>query len=53
MLRNKVVNIVHKKPAETKDAFSTALFSGAKYRYDKPDKWPELVALLKEIMPVI
>lgn len=31
MLRDNVVNIVHKKPAETKDAFSATLFSGAKY----------------------
>lgn len=47
MLRDNVVNIVHKKPAETKDAFSATLFSGAKYRYDKPDQWPELVKKVK------
>lgn len=48
MLRDKVVNIVHKKPAATKDAFSATLFSGAKYRYDSPDKWPELVQVVKK-----
>lgn len=53
MLRNKVVNIVHKKPADAKDAFSATLFSGAKYRYDEPDKWPELVQLVEGMVPVI
>ena len=47
MLRDNVVNIVHKKPAETKDAFSATLFSGAKYRYDKPEQWPDLVVSVK------
>ncbi len=53
MLREKVVNIVHKKPAKTKDAFSATLFSGAKYRYDKPSQWPELVAVVKKSLPTI
>lgn len=53
MLRDNVVNIVHKKPAETKDAFSATLFSGAKYRYDKPEQWPELVEIVKKSVPVI
>ncbi|NOQ73968.1 MAG: Cj0069 family protein [Crocinitomix sp.] len=53
MLRNKVVNIVHKKPAQTKDAFSATLFSGAKYRYDSPDKWPELVQLVDDSLRTI
>lgn len=53
MLRNKVVNIVHKKPAEDADAFSATLFSGAKYTYETPDKWPELVQIVKENVPVI
>ena len=26
--------VVHKKPADSADAFSATLFSGAKYRYD-------------------
>ncbi|MCT4630477.1 Cj0069 family protein [Winogradskyella sp.] len=53
MLREKVVNIVHKKPAEGKDAFSATLFSGAKYRYDKPDQWPELVNAVEKSLPTI
>lgn len=53
MLRDKVVNVVHKKPANTKDAFSATLFSGAKYRYDKPEKWPELVGLVEKMVPII
>lgn len=43
MLRDKPVNVVHKKPAEDADAFSATLFSGAQYRYDAPDEWLELV----------
>lgn len=43
MLRDTVVNVVHKKPADDVDAFSATLFSGAKYRYDEPEKWPDLV----------
>lgn len=53
MLRDNVVNIVHKKPAETKDAFSATLFSGAKYRYDKPEQWPELVESVTNSLPII
>ena len=43
MLRNKPVNVVHKKPADSEDAFSATLFSGAQYRYDAPEDWEELV----------
>lgn len=43
MLRDKPVNVVHKKPAEDADAFSATLFSGAKYRYDAPEDWATLV----------
>ncbi|MCA9211938.1 MAG: Cj0069 family protein, partial [Planctomycetales bacterium] len=53
MLRNSVVNIVHKKPAESPDAFSATLFSGAKYSYESPDKWPDLVALVNKNVSVI
>jgi len=45
--------VVHKKPAEGADSFSATLFSGAKYRYDKPDKWPDLVAMLTDSLPMI
>jgi hypothetical protein len=53
MLRNKVVNIVHKKPAESPDAFSATLFSGAKYSYESPEQWPTLVDIVNKNIPVI
>lgn len=53
MLRDTVVNVVHKKPADTADAFSATLFSGAKYRYDKPEQWPDLVDSVKKALPLI
>ncbi|UTW63148.1 Cj0069 family protein [bacterium SCSIO 12741] len=53
MLRDNVVNIVHKKPADTKDAFSATLFSGAKYRYDQPEQWPDLVKSIKGSLKTI
>lgn len=53
MLRNKVVNIVHKKPADAPDAFSATLFSGAKYSYETPDQWPELVEIVHKNVSVI
>lgn len=37
------VFVVHKKPAEGGDNFSATLFSGAKYTYDQPAAWQELV----------
>jgi len=43
----------NKKPAKTKDAFSATLFSGAKYRYDSPQKWPKFVQLAESMVPVI
>lgn len=43
MLRDKPINVVHKKPAEDADAFSATLFSGAHYRYDSPEDWATLV----------
>lgn len=48
MLRKTPVNVVHKVPAKTPDAFSATLFSGAKYTYDKPEKWPELIELINK-----
>ena len=47
------VFIVHKKPAEGGDNFSATLFSGAKYTYDKPESWPELLEMFKKARPVI
>jgi len=45
--------VVHKKPAEGGDAFSATLFSGAKYTYDAPEKWADLVELFQKSLPVI
>lgn len=36
MVGDKPIFVVHKKPADTEDAFSATLFSGAKYIYDRP-----------------
>ncbi|WP_018296978.1 Cj0069 family protein [Corynebacterium lubricantis] len=47
------VFVVHKKPAEGEDNFSATLFSGAKYTYDDPAKWQELVDMFAEARPVI
>ena len=47
------VFVVHKKPAAGGDNFSATLFSGAKYTYDKPEAWQELVDMFAEARPVI
>ncbi|KQB87518.1 Cj0069 family protein [Corynebacterium lowii] len=47
------VFVVHKKPAEGGENFSATLFSGAKYTYDSPEAWQELVDLFAEVRPVI
>ncbi|WIM71455.1 Cj0069 family protein [Corynebacterium suedekumii] len=47
------VFVVHKKPAEGGDNFSATLFSGAKYTYDKPEAWQELVDMFADARPVI
>lgn len=47
------VFVVHKKPAEGGDNFSATLFSGAKYTYDKPEKWQDLIDLFADARPVI
>jgi hypothetical protein len=43
LVGKKPVFVVHKKPADTADAFSATLFSGAKYTYDDPKKWQPLL----------
>jgi len=43
MLYKTPVYVVHKKPAQGEDAFSATLFSGAKYRYDDPKDWQDLI----------
>ncbi len=47
------VFVVHKKPAEAADAFSATLFSGAKYTYQSPDEWKELMTLFNDSLPTI
>ena len=56
VIRNEDPNrsfVVHKKPADVEDAFSATLFSGAKYTYDPPEKWKELVDLFIGYIPEI
>ncbi len=53
MVGSDPVFIVHKKPAEGGENFSATLFSGAKYTYDKPEAWPELMEMFAKARPVI
>lgn len=53
LVGDKPIFVVHKKPADAEDAFSATLFSGAKYTYDKPEDWAELMKLFHESLPVI
>ena len=53
MLYKDPIYVVHKKPAEGADAFSATLFSGAKYRYDKPEQWSTLVDYFLSNLPEI
>lgn len=45
--------VVHKKPAEEEGAFSATLFSGAKYTYDEPEKWSELIDMFQDAFPTV
>lgn len=53
MIGSGPVFVVHKKPAENADSFSATLFSGAKYRYDKPEEWKNLVDFFLPKIPMI
>lgn len=53
MINDKPINVVHKKPVNDDDAFSATLFSGAQYRYDKPEEWSELVNMFIDSLPMI
>ncbi len=53
LVGDKPIFVVHKKPADAEDAFSATLFSGAKYTYDKPEDWAELMKLFNDSLPVI
>ena len=47
------VFVVHKKPAEGGDAFSATLFSGAKYTYEDPSNYQELVDMFQDALPMV
>lgn len=53
MVGAKPIFVVHKKPAESADAFSATLFSGAKYTYDEPEKWQTLIDFFLKNLPTI
>ena len=53
LVGDKPVFVVHKKPAAGGENFSATLFSGAKYTYDKPEEWQELVDMFADVRPVI
>lgn len=53
LVGDKPIFVVHKKPAESEDAFSATLFSGAQYTYDKPEDWAELIEMFQNALPVI
>ncbi len=53
MVGSTPIFVVHKKPAEGTDNFSATLFSGAKYRYDDPSEWKELVDMFLSSLPTI
>ncbi len=53
MLRDRVLKILHKKPINKKGAFSATFLSGAKYRYDTKEEWPDLVLTLKKSLGTI
>jgi hypothetical protein len=53
MVGSSPIFVVHKKPAEGEDSFSATLFSGAKYRYDDPEDWSDLVTMFLDNLPMI
>jgi hypothetical protein len=53
MVADEPIFVVHKKPAQTKDAFSATIASGAEYTYYKPEEFPELVDKFVGSIPMI
>lgn len=47
------VFVVHRKPADVEGAFSATLFSGARYTYDEPEKWAELIHMFERDFPQV
>lgn len=53
LVGDKPFSVVHKKPADVKDAFSATLFSGAKYEYESPEVYGDLIKQFNESLPQI
>lgn len=53
MVGMKPIFVVHKKPAQKEGAFSATLFSGARYTYDKPEEWQDLVDMFNSQWPIV
>lgn len=53
MVGDHPIFVVHKKPADNADAFSATLFSGAQYKYDKPENWQDLIQMFNNSLPLI
>ena len=53
MVGSTPIFVVHKKPADSADAFSATLFSGASYTYDEPAKWKPLVDMFLAKLPTV
>ena len=53
LVGDKPVFVVHKKPAAGGENFSATLFSGARYTYDKPEEWQDLIDEFAAVRPVI
>lgn len=47
------VFVVHKKPAEGAGNFSATLYAGARYTYDRPEAWQDLIDMFTEVRPLI
>ena len=53
MVGSKPIFVVHKEPAKIADAFSATLFSGARYTYERPQKWGHLTSYFLDKLPSI
>ena len=53
MVASDAIFVVHKKPADTEDAFSATVASGAKYTYYEPKEYQKLVDMFTDSLPMI
>jgi len=53
MVANEPIFVVHKKPANERDAFSATIASGASYNYHEPKEYKELVDMFTNSLPII